>query len=126
MFCDSRIFIYLLLLWAESGPNKQSYAIWPTTYLLTYLFIDGNITDGIVGARKYRNIRDNIFVLGEVVNSLVNGTEKPVQVQVVGVEIFFSRQILVTVYHKCNIWKGVQKELLITLYIENKFVKVAM
>ena len=68
-----------------------------------YSVIDGNITDGNVGARKYRNIRDNIFVLGEVVNSLVNGTEKPVQVQVVGVEIFFSRQILVTVYHKCNI-----------------------
>ena len=45
-----------------------------------YSVIDGNDTDGDVGARKYRNIRDNIFVLGAVIKSVLNGTEEPVQV----------------------------------------------
>jgi hypothetical protein len=45
-----------------------------------YSVIDGNDTDGDVGARKYRNIRDNIFVLGAVIKSVLNRTEEPVQV----------------------------------------------
>ena len=34
----------------------------------SYHTLDENITDQNVGARKYRNIRDNIFVLGAVTN----------------------------------------------------------
>ena len=37
----------------------------------SYHTIDDNITDQNVGARKYRNIRDNIFVLGSVINSVI-------------------------------------------------------
>ena len=47
-----------------------------------YHTIDDNLTDGNVGARKQRNIRDNIFVLGAVTNSVLNGGESPIQVQV--------------------------------------------
>ena len=47
-----------------------------------YHIIDDHLTDGNVGARKYRNIRDNIFVLSAVTNSVVNGHENPIQVQI--------------------------------------------
>ena len=47
-----------------------------------YHIVDENLTDGNVGARKQRNIRDNIFVLGAVSNSVVNGREEAIQVQV--------------------------------------------
>ena len=42
--------------------------------------IDDNLRDSNVGAKKGRNIRDNIFVLGAVVNSVIKGKEDPVQV----------------------------------------------
>ena len=47
-----------------------------------YHTIDDNISDQNVGARKYRNIRDNIFVLGSVINSVIHGNEHPIQIQV--------------------------------------------
>ena len=56
-----------------------------------YTLIDDNLTDGNVGARKYRNIRDNIFVLGAVVNSVINGKEDPIQVQIQDVEKCFDK-----------------------------------
>ena len=51
-----------------------------------YATIDSSLTDGNVGARKNRNIRDNIFIIGAVINSVTNGSEEPIQVQVVDVE----------------------------------------
>ena len=39
-----------------------------------YNNIDKNLSDGNVGARKERSCRDNIFVLGAVINSVINGT----------------------------------------------------
>ena len=47
-----------------------------------YHIIDEQLTDGNVGARKYRNIRDNIFVLNAVTNSVMNGTQNPIQIQI--------------------------------------------
>ena len=38
-----------------------------------YEVIDGNLTDCNVGARKKRNIRDNLFVVNAVINSVVKG-----------------------------------------------------
>ena len=90
-----------------------------------YSVIDGNITDGNVGARKYRNIRDNIFVLGAVINSVINGTEEPVQVQVVDVEKCFDKLWLQSTTNAL-FEAGVQNELLNTLCIENKVAKVAI
>ena len=37
--------------------------------------IDREISDSNVGARRHRNIRDNLFVMGAVLNSVVMGNE---------------------------------------------------
>ena len=55
----------------------------------SYATIDENITDGNVGARKSRNIRDNIYVIGAVSNSVINGHEDPIQVQVMDIDKCF-------------------------------------
>ena len=47
-----------------------------------YSTIDENLTDSNVGARKERNIRDNIFVLNAITNSVKNGNEAPIEVNV--------------------------------------------
>ena len=44
-----------------------------------------------MGARKCKNIRDNIFVLGLIVNSVLNGNEDPIPVQVGDVEKCFDK-----------------------------------
>ena len=54
-----------------------------------YDVIDANLTDSNVGARKKRNIRDNIFVLNAINNSVVNGSEEPVDLQIFDVEKCF-------------------------------------
>ena len=56
-----------------------------------YQTIDENITDHNVSTRKNRNICDNIFVLGADVNSVVNGKDEPIQIQVGDVENFFDK-----------------------------------
>ena len=56
-----------------------------------YTSIDENLTDGNVGARRNRNIQDNLFVLGAVVNSVINGKEDPIQVQVQDAEKCFDK-----------------------------------
>ena len=45
-----------------------------------YLTIDSNLTDCNVGARKGRNIRDNLFVLNAVLNSVKSGKEAAVDI----------------------------------------------
>ena len=59
-----------------------------------YSTIDDNLTDGNVGARKNRNIRDNLFVLNAVINYVINGKEQPVQVQVQDAEKCFDKMWL--------------------------------
>ena len=56
-----------------------------------YHIIDEQLTDGNVGARKYRNIRDNIFVLNAVTNSVMNGTQNPIQIQIQAVVKCFDK-----------------------------------
>ena len=40
-----------------------------------YYNIDSNLSDANVGARKHRNIRDNLFVVNAVLNSVKQGSE---------------------------------------------------
>ena len=54
-----------------------------------YSVIDSNLSDSNVGARQNRNIRDNIFVLNAITNSVINGNEDPVDVQVFDIEKCF-------------------------------------
>ena len=48
----------------------------------SFYTIDSNLTDGNVGARKHRNVRDNIFVISAIINSVEKGNSSPIQVQV--------------------------------------------
>ena len=88
-----------------------------------YETIDENITDGNVGARKSRNIRDNIFVLGAVSNSVINGHEEPIQVQVMDIDKCFDKLWLQATTNALYD-AGLKNELLNLLYIENKNVHV--
>ena len=54
-----------------------------------YKNIDSNLTDPNVEARKGRNIRDNIFVLNAVTNSVVKGNPQPIDMQLYDVEKCF-------------------------------------
>ena len=54
-----------------------------------YETIDQALSDSNVGARKGRNVRDNIFVINGVTNSVINGNEDPIDVQVYDVEKCF-------------------------------------
>ena len=54
-----------------------------------YENIDGNLTDSNVGARKSRNIRDNIFVLNAILNSQKYGTKEALDLQIYDVEQCF-------------------------------------
>ena len=49
-------------------------------YLDEYKTIDDNLTDCNVGARKKRNIRDNLFVVNGVINSVIKKNDKPIDV----------------------------------------------
>jgi DNA-binding ferritin-like protein (Dps family) len=54
-----------------------------------YETIEKNLTDSNVGGRRGRNIRDNIFVLNAIINSVKRGKEEPCDVTVNDVDIFF-------------------------------------
>ena len=45
-----------------------------------YYNIDDNLSDANVGARKGRNIRDNLFVVNAIMNSIKKGSEEPVDI----------------------------------------------
>ena len=47
------------------------------------------LSDSNVGARRNRKIRDNIFVLNAATNSVINGTDYHIDVQIFNVEKCF-------------------------------------
>jgi hypothetical protein len=54
-----------------------------------YENIDANLTDSNVGARRSRNIRDNIFVLNAILNSKRGTSKEGIDIQVYDVEQCF-------------------------------------
>ena len=54
-----------------------------------YPVIDSNLTDANVGARKGRNIRDNLFVLNAITNSVTRGKEEACEISVYDAEKCF-------------------------------------
>ena len=54
-----------------------------------YENIDDTLTDSNVGARRGRNIRDNIFVLNAITNAVVKGKSEDIDVQVFDIEKCF-------------------------------------
>ena len=53
------------------------------------MLVDKNLTDSNIGGRKGREIRDNLFVINAIINSVKNGSEDASGIQVFDVEIFF-------------------------------------
>jgi hypothetical protein len=91
----------------------------------SYHTVDSNLTDHNVGARKCRNIRDNIFVLGAVVNSVVNGKEGPIQIQIGAVEKCFDKLWLQNTTNAL-FEAGLNSDLLNLLYLENQNARIAV
>ena len=90
-----------------------------------YHTIDEYLTDGNVGARKQRNIRDNIFVLSAVINSVINGNEEPIQVQVQDAVKCFDKLWLEETTNALY-QAGLKTDMLNLLYLENLNSKVAI
>ena len=90
-----------------------------------YEEIDEALTDSNVGARKGRNIRDNIFVLNAVTNSIINGDEEPVDVQVYDVEKCFDA-LWVEECINDLFETGFDNDKLPLLYLENKNANIAV
>ena len=90
-----------------------------------YSTIDSNLTDANVGARQKRNIRDNIFVLGAVMNEAIQGTKEPVDVTVYDVEKCFDalwvQECINNMYDA-----GLQNNKLNILYFMNQHAEVAI
>ena len=90
-----------------------------------YYTIDNNITDGNVGARKQRSVRDNIFVISAIINSVSSGSSPPIQVQVMDVQKCFDKlwlQACINALYEA----GINHDHLNLLYIENKQAQIAV
>ena len=90
-----------------------------------YEQIDQELSDSNVGARKNRNIRDNIFVINAIVNNVRKRNLKGIDVTVYDVEKCFdklwAKECLNDIY-EC----GFQNDKLPLLYHENTNAKVAI
>ena len=90
-----------------------------------YSKIDENLTDSNVGARKGRNIRDNIFVMNAILNSVTKGDEEPVDIQIYDVEKCFDalwmQECINDIYEA-----GLDNDKLPLLFLENQNAKVAI
>ena len=95
------------------------------TYNDCYYTIDENLTDGNVGARKQRSVRDNIFVLSAITNSVINGGSAPIQVQVMDAEKCFDKlwlQATTNAFYDA----GLNSDMLNLLFKENRNARVAV
>ena len=90
-----------------------------------YQKIDTNLSDSNVGARRNRGIRDNIFVLNAINNSVINGNEDSVDVQVFDVEKCFDalwvEECINDIYEA-----GLDNDKLVLLYLENQNANISL
>ena len=90
-----------------------------------YSKIDSNLTDSNVGGRKGRNIRDNIFVLNAIINSIKKGNEDACDITVNYVEKCFEalwvQECLNTLYEN-----GLNNDKLVLLHEESRSANIAI
>ena len=90
-----------------------------------YYNIDSNLTDSNVGARKIRNIRDNIFVLNAILNSNKKMSEEALDIQIYDVEQRFDslwlHEVITSLFEA-----GFKSDKLPLLFLENRNAKVAV
>ena len=90
-----------------------------------YKNIDRNLTDANVGARKNRNIRDNIFVMNAIFNSMSKDNGENLDCQVYDVETCFDALWLHEVVN-CLYDAGLKNDKLTLLFLENNNANVAV
>ena len=90
-----------------------------------YENLDKNLTDCNVGARKERNIRDNIFVINAIINRIRKTKNQEVDFQVYDIEKCFDKLWLHEVIN-CLYNAGFQNDKLPLLFLENKTANVAV
>ena len=95
------------------------------TFNESYYTIESNLTDGNVGARKSRSVRDNIFVIGAITNSVANTNCEPIQVQVMDAIKCFDKLWLQACINSLY-EAGIDNDYLKLLYIENKKANIAV
>ena len=78
--------------------------------------IEEGLTDSNVGARKSRNIRDNIFVLSAILNDVINGNDVAKCFDALWLE-----EAVSGLYES-----GLTNDKLSLLYLENELCKVAV
>ena len=83
------------------------------------------MTDCNVGARKERNIRDNIFVINAITNALRKGNEDPADFQLYDVDKCFDALWLQEVIN-CLYQAGLNNDKLPLLFLENNIAQVAV
>ena len=90
-----------------------------------YENLDSNLTDSNVGARRMRNIRDNIFVLNAVLNNQKKKGGEALDIQIYDVEQCFDslwlKEVIAALYEA-----GLQNDKLPLLFLENKTAQVAV
>ena len=90
-----------------------------------YKNIVRNLTDANVGARKNRNIKDNIFVMNAIFNSMSKDNGENLDCQVYDVETCFDALWLHEVVN-CLYDAGLKNDKLTLLFLENNNANVAV
>ena len=90
-----------------------------------YNTIDKQMSDSNVGARKGRNVRDNIFTLNAIINSVVNGKEQPIDIQLFDIEKCFD-SLWVEECVNDIFESGLKNDKLPLLYMENQNAEIAV
>ena len=90
-----------------------------------YPNIDKNLTDSNVGARKTRNVRDNIFVLSAILNANKYRNKDALDLQVYDVEACFDALWVQEVINAL-FSAGFQNDKLPLLFLENRNAQVAI
>ena len=87
--------------------------------------IDANLTDNNVGARKHRNIRDNIIVMKALRNSISKESWEALDFQIYDIEMYFDKLWLHEVIN-CLYEAGLKNDKLPLLFLENANAQVAI
>ena len=93
--------------------------------MCTLLLVVAGRTDSNVGARKLRNIRDNIFVMNAIFNSMSTENGEALDCQVFDIEKCFDALWLHEVIN-CLYEAGLRNDKLPLLFLENKNAQVAV
>ena len=87
--------------------------------------IDSNLTDSNVGGRKQRNIRDNIFVMNAIRNSISKEHDEAIDFQIYDIEKCFDKlwlhEVINSLYEA-----GLRNDKLPLLFLENENAQVAV